>query len=286
VRRHRIAPALRLLFLAILPCCAAAPLLIPAALGFAKNLLDAAGKNHERAYVESVEELIRVIVDEVHDTQSGGPQGGDSGSSGEPIPDGGPPDAGPEFAIDASIIRESTGGAVSSVASGEVLRTGDRFKIAARPHQDCFLYVVLIDATGFVQPLRPGLGGGSQAFSRAGSDVELPAGTRWYELDKTLGVDTVYVVACRERSDRIEQALAQFSSQSRPRTAIRANVTEAPVIPSGYRRRGKTARRAVVGTRSGGAQVELETFFANAGADMVITLWFEHAAAADHSTTR
>ena len=254
----------------VLAGCQAAALAIPPLLSFAKNMLQTSGQNHGASYVETVEGLLTAFMNvQNKQQQPGQPQPGQPSQPGQPAPP-----AQSQLNIDVAMVKKS-GGQVTSIQDGDTLRgaSGDQFKAVLRAHQNCYVYVCMIDATGYVQPLRPGVGGGTTGQANASVEYEVPAGASYYGLDSNQGVETVYFIVTRERNAEIEGLFTDFSTQTRSlKGPPKSTVSQAPVIPKGY----KTVKKRAVRTRSSEGDVDAETYFSELGAELVITRWFNH----------
>ena len=168
-----------------------------------------------------------------------------------------------------------------AIADGEVLEyrgenESDRFKIFFRPAETCHVWVVLIDGTGFVQPLFPSALTVQANPVQAGVGISLPAGERAFEVDQYLGVETIYFVASRKPRPDLDRMLAKFASMKRA-VLKRPAAVEEPFI---LRSRGLVATRGdkasiEIGEQS--AQVDTTRFRAQfEGSDLVLTRWFTH----------
>ncbi len=173
------------------------------------------------------------------------------------------------------------------VADGAVLHSsqgdpaaGDRLKILFSVDCACFVYIIGIDATGFIAKIFPESTVGPGNPVEAGRKYLLPEGDEWWGLDQYRGIEQVYFVASfRQRTD-IESLLASLPDR-RPGTRGDGYqpVSEPTVIPvpKGLIKVQDAAPVSV--STSSGASVEVSpTSFAAtvAGADLVVTRWFRH----------
>ncbi|MCR9244876.1 MAG: DUF4384 domain-containing protein [bacterium] len=153
----------------------------------------------------------------------------------------------------------------------------DRFKIFFRPNEACFVYVVLIDSTGFVQVLHPA--DGFAIVTSADEGRFLPEGDLdlAYAVDEHRGVETIYFVAARERRADLEQVLAPFVGLERPQPATDMGV---PADAGHFLELGVADRSAgrAAEVRSGDRMLRFptEAFLEAAGRDLVVTRWFDH----------
>ena len=198
-------------------------------------------------------------------------------------------DSGPPIALDVALLRKSGPAAedVAPVTDGDVLRPGDgagggdRFRLYFRPNVDSHIYVVVVDATGWVQPIFPASFTGDAARVEGGNTTLLPDDTHWFGLDEHPGVYHLYFLASRHPRADLEEQLREFASKQREPPAQSRSVEEAVVVEGGWvAERGDTLthRGAVseVRTRSGTAyEVTPDTYsFGVADADFVLTRHF------------
>jgi uncharacterized caspase-like protein len=131
----------------------------------------------------------------------------------------------PTFAQDLKVkvnfYYEDESRQVKLLTDGAQLKSGERVGIAFRPESDCYVYVFWWDSSGAVGRLfpNPKLTEGSGAV-KAGQTYWLPSkhGERWYVLDDNPGEETVYFVASRDRSPKVEQLYETLKSASADQT--------------------------------------------------------------------
>ena len=169
-RRTRIALVLSLVL--ALAACETLKKVAPDILSFARNMLTTAGENQSAGYVGNLENLMLALLDRRQPQQQPAP--------GQPPPPPGQPPHSSPISVDAAITGV-VGGQEGLLQDGTVLQdaAGDRFRISYRPAQDCYVYVVLIDPTGFVQPLRPASGSGPETRVQGGRTYHAPSATDW-----------------------------------------------------------------------------------------------------------
>lgn len=157
------------------------------------------------------------------------------------------------------------------------LEESDKFKIFFRPDRDCFVYVVLVDSTGFVQVLHPAAGVGVP--TRAGTGTFLPPGDLdlAYAVDQHRGLETIYFVASLQRRTDLEAVLRPFLGLERPPLQDPAGVQ---TLDESFVERGIAARSpaGVAEVRIDGRRSSFDTqaFSTAAGSDLVLTRWFDH----------
>lgn len=159
---------------------------------------------------------------------------------------------------------------------------GDKIKVAFKANCKCFVYVIGIDATGYVAQIFPDPDIPQLKNPvRPGKQYMLPKGHDWWGLDEFRGVETIYFVASpRPRAD-IQKAIAKLAGQ--PRTIALADyqpVMQAAVVPQPRGLVKVTDAPAPLNIQSSAGVQQAVTptsFLALAdGADLVITRWFNH----------
>lgn len=156
---------------------------------------------------------------------------------------------------------------------------GDKIKIFFSADCACHVYVIGIDATGFVAQIFPEAGGSTSSRVAPGAEHLVPGGTTWWGLDEYRGVEQVYFIASRERRPDIEDLVAQLAGQRPSLPASYRPVRQPAIVPT---QRGlvqvQSAAPTVVPTEYDSGQQISPTQFQStvADADLVITRWFRH----------
>lgn len=156
---------------------------------------------------------------------------------------------------------------------------GDKIKIFLAANCACYVYVIGIDATGYVASIFPE--GGVHLASRVtpGERYLVPGGTTWWGLDDYRGVEQIYFIASHERRRDIEDLVAQLAGQ-RPTVPADYRPVREPAIVAMTRGlvQVQSAAPAAVPTEYGSEQQISPTLFQStvADADLVITRWFRH----------
>jgi len=293
-------------------CAEVVPILTAAAVNFGKNLVDTASQNAGAKYGSEVEQLILALA---YKALQAVPAGQTGTTSGYDIAASFGSYAGPAFhtnsadpyasdtfsrgvalvgpvELDVALLarREASNGAVTlePVQDGDTLhdgrgdpQAGDKIKVAFKANCDCHVYIIGIDATGhvaqiFPDPDTPALSNPVQADMQ----YMMPEGEDWWGLDEFRGTETIYFVASPRQRQDIEQAIGQLRSQSRSVSPEDYQpVTEAAVVPLPRGLVKVSQAAAIQVATTGGAQqtVTPTAFLSNtAGADLVITRWFNH----------
>lgn len=172
------------------------------------------------------------------------------------------------------------------VNDGDVLRDGrgdpaqgDKIKIFFSTDCACYVYVIGIDATGYVAQIFPEGDFRAAGHVLPGQKFLLPEGTSWWGLDDTRGIEHIYFIASRERRHDIEDLVVQLAGQRPPLPVDYRPVREPAVVAM---TRGlvqvQSAAPTVVPTEYGASQQVSPTLFQATveDADLVITRWFRH----------
>jgi hypothetical protein len=172
------------------------------------------------------------------------------------------------------------------VIDGEVLRDGrgdpargDKVKILFTANCACYVYVIGVDATGYVAQIYPQ--GDIRAPARVTAHQQhlVPEGSIWWGLDDTRGIEHIYFIASRERRRDIEDLVAQMAGQRPSLPASYRAVREPAIVPV---TRGlvqvQSAPPTAVSSDFGTPQQVSPTMFQSTvrDADLVITRWFRH----------
>jgi hypothetical protein len=161
------------------------------------------------------------------------------------------------------------------------LANSDRFKVFVRPDQACFVYVLSLDSTGWLQVLFPADGRGQQLAS--GSELFLPPSPdidMSYAVDRFGGLETLYFIASRDRNLELERALEPFIGLERhpiDDPAAVADLGDAHVV-RGIASRGVPGH-ATVQTRAGERGFATEVLRVAAQGELVLTRTFRHEVA-------
>ena len=192
----------------------------------------------------------------------------------------------PPINMNALLLAQKAGShELVTVEDGQVLRDGrgdpargDRLKVQFQTNCACYVYVLGIDATGYVanifpDPDDPGLGNPVEP----GTQYVLPRGEDWWGLDDYRGVEQVYFVASRVPRPDIEGAMRNLGDLPRQLSpdAYRP-VNEPAVVPTRGMVKVSAPRQVSVQAGSSVDNVMATTFEAVEGEDLVITRWFRH----------
>ena len=185
-----------------------------------------------------------------------------------------------------TVDRSGRGGLVP-IQDGEVLRDGrgdpsrgDRLKVLVSVNCACWVYVIGIDATGYVAQIFPDPDAPHLTNPLTpGREYLLPDGPFWWGLDEFRGVEQVHFVASRTPRPDIEASLAQLARQPRDvspqnyvpvtepvQLAFRGLVKVSDPVPIDV----SYAPQATI-------SVTPDQFVSNLhSADLLVTRWFRH----------
>ena len=158
------------------------------------------------------------------------------------------------------------------------LQAGDKFRVMFRANTDCYVYVIAVDGSAWAQGLFPSASSPFANPVKAGQQHVLPEGTNWFSLDQYKGIETVFVVASRERRQDIEQILTTITGRERHPAEKPQAVSEPAIIPNGYSGARPGSSPFAFQTSQHQQQELLPTtyFVKTAGEDLRITRWFRH----------
>jgi hypothetical protein len=186
-------------------------------------------------------------------------------------------------ALDVALVRQintATGKQVELMKDGEMLKggpNGDRFKLVVRTNCECFVYIILIDGSGWAQPVFPVPNGSVANPMKPEVEQALPEGQYWFTPDEYKGVETFFLVASPARRTDLEESLAQLVGQQRPAKQVTARVEEPAVIPNGFGK-AETGKNTIVRdeTQQETQVTALSYVAVKPGEDVRITRWFNH----------
>ena len=156
---------------------------------------------------------------------------------------------------------------------------GDKIKLSFKANTECYIYIVGIDATGYVASIFPDPSGNLTNPVTQNRTYLVPGGTEWYGLDDYKGIEEIYFIASYNRRLDLERIIKKLSEQERTVPANHKNVQVAAVIPQ---TRGlvkiKTGASTTVQSSFGQTHsFKPTTFIANSkNTDLMITRWFNH----------
>ena len=87
----------------------------------------------------------------------------------------------------------------------DVLKSGDYFQIKLKAESDIYLYLLLLDSSGV-------LNGFEHGYVAAGTSLGIPGTEQWYQLDDSVGRETIYIVSSGDKIADFEDRLLKIKS--------------------------------------------------------------------------
>jgi S1-C subfamily serine protease len=122
-----------------------------------------------------------------------------------------------ELSVNIIGQREDRNGAVSEVAvrEGAVLQSHDNFQVHSSMNRDAYVYILMFDPKGEVQPLFPDLLAKSGRKIRGRVEHAIPSEGQWFWLDENTGSETICVIASLTPLDDIRRLLNGMEGSGR-----------------------------------------------------------------------
>jgi hypothetical protein len=101
------------------------------------------------------------------------------------------------------VVRSQGRGDFRQIRNGDILQSGDQYKIVLTPQFNGYVYIFQLDSSSHIQQLFPF----DQHLNpvQAGQTYYAPAQNFSFELDTLRGTETIYVLASRTRDVALEQ---------------------------------------------------------------------------------
>jgi len=111
------------------------------------------------------------------------------------------------------VYRAKGMGDLKPIKKGDILQSGDHYKIIFSPDKASYVYIFQVDSAGQVFQLFPlkGFKGASldnRNPVKSGKTYILPAGDKAFILDKQAGLERIYFIASKERDTELESLYA------------------------------------------------------------------------------
>lgn len=290
-------------------CAAVQPALETLAIAFGQDLISSASANYTPRYATEVESLLVALArkgtgldlePQLHEAdyrrppRGGEAHGGDAYAEEEyadmvPYESGAgegygyPADGYAGLALDAAIfVRRSGATTLETVYDGDVLydggpdpASGDLLQFYFSSNRDAWVYVIGIDATGYVAQIFPDPAAGLGNPVQAGREYVLPGGNQWWGLDAQPGAEQVYFVASEMPRDDIEQVIERLLAQPREISGAGYVPVRRPAV---VRTRGLVRVGDAAGSPAGMPSAPAgDTWYAPASSsEVVLTRWFLH----------
>jgi hypothetical protein len=107
------------------------------------------------------------------------------------------------------VFRPAGVGEMRTIKNGDVLHSGDHYKIIFTPDKDCFVYIFQVDSTGHFFQLFPMKSfKGVRVYNtnpvHQGTTYVLPNSEKAFMLDRQVGVERIYFIASNEQNTELE----------------------------------------------------------------------------------
>ena len=115
------------------------------------------------------------------------------------------------------VYRQGGTGDLKSIQFGDVLHSGDHYKIVFTPDKDCYVYIFQVDSSGQVFQLFPmesfrGVRVNQFNPVKQGKKYVLPSPDKAFLLDKKVGIERMYFIATREKNKELESLYAELTT--------------------------------------------------------------------------
>jgi len=107
-------------------------------------------------------------------------------------------------------MKPQGGGKVVPVQTESTLHSGDRLKLFFEPKSDLNFYLLHLSSQGELTPLYPLEA--KPARVAPGTQVFIPAGNQWFELDAHPGQEKFFLIAAMDRLERLEELCARHAT--------------------------------------------------------------------------
>jgi hypothetical protein len=129
------------------------------------------------------------------------------------------------------VYRHGGKGPPKPLNEGEVLYSGDYYKIQFTPQEDSYVYIFQIDSSQAISRLFPmasfkGVAVNHQNPVRAGATYTLPAKDKSFQLDNQRGKETLYFMAFRQPNQDLENQYDALLKARQQNNSVRANQLE------------------------------------------------------------
>jgi hypothetical protein len=131
------------------------------------------------------------------------------------------------YAFGAHVGPQEGGGKVVPVQTEDSLRAGDRLKLYFEPKGDLHFYLLHVSSQGELSLIVPPAAQSAQIT--AGTQLFVPAGALWFELDGHPGQETFFLLASGKPLERLEELLTRhrtLKEQPELRTSADAILSE------------------------------------------------------------
>jgi len=96
---------------------------------------------------------------------------------------------------------------ISRVENGGTLKSGDSFRIKVNIDRDGFVYLIYYNSTGDISGFKKG-------YVKAGEELVIPDEKNWYELDKNIGTETIFLIASSHDIKQFDNKIMELKERS------------------------------------------------------------------------
>ncbi len=189
--------------------------------------------------------------------------------------------------LDVALMTQRAGTlGLVAIEDGDVLRdggadpaSGDLLKVHFRANCACYVYIIGVDATGYVAQIYPDPAENHANPVQPGQSYLIPSSQEdWWALDTYKGLEQVFFLASYQQRTDVEEILARMANiprASQPQSY--QPVAQAAVVPLTRGLIKVKAKPVNVPSAVGTSAVTPDLFQApEAGAGVVVTRWFNH----------
>ncbi len=112
-----------------------------------------------------------------------------------------------QYAFAAHVGPREGKGKVIPVQNEASLRAGDRLKLFLEPKADLHFYMLHLSSQGELSLIAPAAA--QSAEIKAGTQLFIPVGAQWFELDGHAGQEKFFLLASGKRLERLEELFAR-----------------------------------------------------------------------------
>jgi hypothetical protein len=140
------------------------------------------------------------------------------------------------------VFRPAGVGELKAINNGDILRSGDHYKIIFNSNKDCYVYIFQVDSSGQIFKLFPmesfkGVPLSNLNPVREGRTYVLPASDKAFLLDRQVGTERIYFIASTERNRELEDLYAELKDAGRRNNLSELENTRSK-LNKYFRRRG------------------------------------------------
>lgn len=97
----------------------------------------------------------------------------------------------------------------------------DPYYLTVNPSYSCNLFVFQVDSTGKINVIYPNKEYSPSENPLLPGPLRIPDGFKWFYLDETKGIETIYLIASRLENNRLDELSRKLASEKEPEKAGR-----------------------------------------------------------------